>query len=110
MQKEKKVIKFYTTIEKKELASFISGKVSANDENLAEFCKTHQRPVGGVRAYIYSCRKNTKNEKAMVKAERKNRKNVETATITKDEFVIPIKKWEIRTDGANNTLVLHFQK
>lgn len=105
--KAKKVMKFYTTVEKKELAPFISGKISASDENLKEFCEKHQRPVGGVRAYIYGKKTKKSYDKKLTKAVSMPKA---AAVVTKDEFVIPITKWEIRTDGVNNSLVLHFSK
>lgn len=106
--KAKKVMKFYTTVEKKELAPFFSGKISATDENLKEFCEKHQRPVGGVKAYIYS--KKIRKSYAKKITEKVIHAPKTEAKVTKDEFVIPITKWEIRTDGVNNSLVLHFSK
>lgn len=96
----KKTLRFYSKDEANELKPYINKEQSPTDENLKQFCVKYKRSANAVRAFIYSKRKVRTSPK----------RGIASATVTKNEFVIPISKWEIRNEGGNNSLVLHFQK
>lgn len=97
----KKMIRFYSKNEANELKPFISKEQAPTDENLKQFCVKYKRNASAVRAFVYAKRKVKRSSRKL---------GTTSAKVTKNEFVIPISKWEIRNEGGNNSLVLYFQK
>lgn len=115
--KSNKTVRFYSKQEKAALKPFITGKEKISETNLADFCKKYNRNYFSVRSMIYTARTRQLDQKIARKAASKKTRTVRTVQKTvnnklnllkKNEFVIPVKNWEIQAtkDGAN--LVLKF--
>jgi hypothetical protein len=102
-----KTLKFYTQEELTELQPFAEGKLSPSAKNLAAFCEKYNRGHMGVQVQVYKMRKG-KTSKRQTPSLPKAPKT--EAKVNKNEFIIPITRWEIRNDEQGNNLVLHFSK
>lgn len=98
-----KTIKFYSRKELAALKPFITKKAKLTKESLDAFCSEFGRKPSAVRAIVFYKRKTSGLSVKRVS-------KPTTAKVTKNEFVIPISKWEIRNDNGTNSLVLHFSK
>jgi hypothetical protein len=99
----KKQFRFFSAEEKKALEPYYLEGKAVTAENLQSFCQKYQRSLDSCRGIIYNLRmkhKTTTRNKSVAKKD--------MPVLKKNEFVIPITNWEIRTENGVNNLILKF--
>lgn len=99
MAKTKKTIRFYSKEEKRILAPFVKKAQKTDMAIIEEFSKKYNRNVKSVLAYIYNNRKKLNIKRSMVKnapfGRLTTKKDKSLINLSKGEFNIPIKEWNI---------------
>jgi len=101
MSKTKKTLRFYSKEEKSQIKAFAASKKI--DKALLEvFCEKYNRPKASVLFMIYKTRKeiNMVKKGKRVQPNAKLRSSKEVINLTKGEFNIPIKSWNISQNNG----------
>lgn len=101
-------LRFYTEEEKNELEKFVKApKGTYNKAEIEKFCKKYKRNNVSVGVYICKARKKLA-ETSNVKTPTVKKPAVNTPVLKRNEFVIPVTNWEVRTSTEGVMLVLKF--
>lgn len=94
-------LRFYTQEEKNELQKFVDApKFSHNKLELEKFCKKYKRNYASVRVYIRNTRKKYTETPTTTTSMTK------TPTLKRNEFVIPVTKWELQTSEQGDVMLI----
>lgn len=96
MSKTKRTIRFYSKEEKSQIKAFAASK-NIDKALLEMFCEKYNRPKASVLFMIYKLRKqlNMVKKGKKVQPNVKLRSSKEVINLSKGEFNIPIKAWNI---------------
>lgn len=107
MQKTKRTIKFYSEEEKEFLKPYLNVKRMSKwwNADLDAFCKKYKRTRGSVEQYLSNTRTRMKYRGL---TETPTKVDKALPTLKRNEFIIPISNWEVRTESDGQKLVLKF--
>lgn len=96
MSKTKKTLRFYSKEEMSQIKAFAASK-KIDKTLLQEFCKKYNRSFAGAQVLIYKTRKqmNMVKKGKRMQTNAKLRSSKDVINLTKGEFNIPIKSWNI---------------
>lgn len=104
MKKEPRKVRFFSEEEVNALVSFHSLPSVERRKALTDFAKKYKR----TDAAVYRKYHLLTSEKAGHSVEKVKKTAKSLTTLTKNEFHIPIKNWEVRKTNDQNILVLMF--
>lgn len=113
----KNKIRFFTENEIKELAPYVESGTIPNKEFRIAFQIKYNRNSNSIYSYLHGFKK--KSQKIVKKQVEKKKSTYvpvkdrslkkDTSILKKNEFIIPIKNWELRTVDGESQLVLIFK-
>lgn len=115
MAKTKKpAVRFFSEEEKQFLNKFLEFPKHARypKELVTEFCKKYKRDLKSIRQYVYRY-----NSGAIVNKTTTPTKTVAASSpittdftaVKRNEFIIPVTNWELRTQDGQTSLILKFK-